>query len=239
MRIVTNDALIERSQRRAQMLFIACIVFLIGSFFLSTQVVTSDSSGFLFQLVTIPVLFTLVLWSVRMTNKWVRKPYPWEVLQENLKGSGGEPVLYNFLMPANHVLVNQNGIFAITTRFQDTPQKVDGDKWSTSRSLLTYMRQEQLGNPTQEARDKATRTEVFLRELLNDDSIQVQPLVVFTSPAARLTIEGEQTVPVLYADSDKKKYSLKNYIKDAKNSNFPTLKKEQIDLIDDLLLYED
>lgn len=239
MRVVTNDAVIERNQRLSQMLFIASIVFLIGSFLLSTQITTNDESGFYFQCFTIPILFTLVLLSVRMTNKWVRKPYPWEVLQEGLKGAAGDPMMYNFLMPANHVIVGQNGIFAITTRFQESPQKVVDDTWHTSRSFLTYMRQEQLGNPTEEAKTKALQTEIFLQDLLKDDSIRVQPLVVFVHPAAKLTIEGEQTVPVLYAGSDKKKYSLKTYLKEAKSCNYPTLKKEQIDQLDDLLLYED
>lgn len=239
MRIVLNEGLIERNRRLAQILFFVSIAFLIGSFFLSTQVAASDDLGFYFQCLTIPVLFGLVLLSVRMTNAWVRQPHPWEALQEGLKGIGGDTHLYNFVMPANHVLVNPNGIFAIVTRFQDSPQKVVDDTWQTTRSLLTFMRQEQLGNPTEEARQKAHKTEVFLQELLKDPTIRVQPVVVFVSPAANLTIEGEQTVPVLYANPDKKKYSLKNYLRDAKSCNYPTLSKEQIEQLDDLLLFED
>lgn len=239
MRVVTNESLIERSRRLAQILFFVSIAFLIGSFFLSTQVGTSDDLGFYFQCVTIPVLFGLVLLSVRMTNAWVRQPHPWMALQEGLKGIGSETSLYNFVMPAPHVIAHSSGVFAIVTRFQDSPQKVVDDTWHTSRSLLAFMRQEQLGNPTEEARLKARKTELFLQELLRDDTIRVQPLVVFISPAANVTIEGEQTVPVLYANPDKKKYSLKNYLRDAKSCNYPTLSKDQLDQLDDLLLYED
>lgn len=238
MRVVTNDDLINRNRRRAQIIFFVSIAVLIGSFFLNSSA-TSESFFLFFQCGVLPAMFLLVLVSVRMTNTWVRQPHPWEVIREGLKGYDTKATLYNFMMPANHVLVTQSGIFAIETRFQDTPQKVEDDKWRRRIGLFTYMRQEQIGNPSRDALYRAAQTEVFLQELLEDPTIKVQALVVFTHPDAKVTLEGEQTVPVLYASTDKKSKSLKTYLKNLKEGEYSTLRTEQQDLLDDFLLYED
>jgi hypothetical protein len=239
MRVVTNQPVIDRNKRIAQILFFASIALLVGSFFLTLQADFDEQTAFYFQCFTIPLLFTLVLVSVRMTNSWVRIPLPWEAMEEGLKGTGGDTVMYNFLLPANHVIVSPNGIFAIVTRFQDSPQKVVDDKWSSPRGLLTLMRQEQIGNPTRDAKAAALQTQVFLQELLGDESIEVQPLIVFVNPYAKVATEGELSVPVLFASSEKKKESLKQFLRDVKSEEYPTLSREQIAQLDDLLLYED
>ncbi|NJL93399.1 MAG: hypothetical protein HC915_06545, partial [Anaerolineae bacterium] len=100
-------------------------------------------------------MFGLVVVAVRMTNLWVRQPHPWDALQDGLKGVSGDLVLYNFLLPAPHVLVAPSGIYAIETRFQDRPQQVSGDRWRPNRGLFTFMRQEQIGNPSNDAQQAA------------------------------------------------------------------------------------
>ncbi|MFP4321091.1 MAG: hypothetical protein ACLFTK_01415 [Anaerolineales bacterium] len=239
MRVVTNENTIDRNKRWAQLLFFLSMGALIASFFFSSSIQSADL-GIFFQCVVMPLLLVMVITSVRMTNLWVREPAPWKALREGLKGIGNDAVLYHYLMPADHVLVNSAGIFAITTRFQDRPQKIVDDKWENRSGILTYMRQEQLGDPTREAKLKAKQTEVFLQELLQDDSIEVQPLVVFTHPRASVEMEGEQTIPVLYASPDRKKSSIKSYLKDvAKKTDYPTLSEQQIKELDDALLFED
>jgi len=236
MRVVTNDKLIARNKQLAQILFFVSIAFLLGSFFFGNRI--PPEFAVYFQCVLLPVMLVMVVTSVRLTNNWVRQPVPWDAIQKGLKGVSSDAVMYNYLMPANHVIVHPTGIFAITTRFQDAAQAVSDDKWKSKAGVLTYMRQEQLGNPTLDALNKAAQTEVFLQELLQDESIKVQPLIVFTHPNAEVTMEGVQTVPVLYAN-DKKKPSLKDHLRDAKKSEHPTLSKEQIAALDDVLLYED
>ena len=239
MRVVTNDKLINRNRMIAQSLFFVSMGLLVLSFFGSNQLSGDGDLALAFQCAAIPILFGLVIGSVRMTNNWVRQPYPWEQIRAGLKGIGGENVLYNFVLPANHVLIGPNGIFAITTRFHEKPQAVKDDHWQPNLGLLTLMRQEQIGNPTHEAKIKAAKTEAYLRELLEDDEITVTPVVVFVHPNAEVSIEGDLSVPVLYASPEKKKLSLKNYIRDAKTDANHTLTKEQIAELDDVLLYED
>lgn len=237
MRVVTNDNKISTYKQRAQVLFFLSIAGLIGSFFLVNAIQDPDAAVTI-QCLLMPVLLLMVITSVRMTNLWVRQPYPWQVLQESLKGVGNEYVLYNYLLPANHVLIGPNGIFAITTRFQEQPQKVVNDKWRRSAGLLTLMRQEQIGNPTAEAKLKAAQTEAFLKELLGLEEITVIPLLVFVNPRSQVDVEGESSVPILYA-GDKKKPNIKNYMKEQKKADYPTLTAEQIAVLDDVLLFQD
>jgi len=239
MRIVTNQKKIDRNKKTAQTLFFASIGALVGSFFLGNSLSDNGNATFYLQCIGLPILIILVVLSVRMTNQWVRQPYPWDSIKEGLKGTGGDTVMYNFLMPASHVLIGPSGIFAITTRFQDRPQAINDDTWKSTSNILTYMRQEQLGDPTKEALLKSAQTETFLQELLQDSDIEVQPLVVFVHPNANVTMEGKQTVPVLYASDEKKKQSLKSYLRDAKKKEYITLTKEQIAELDDVLLFED
>jgi hypothetical protein len=237
MRVVTNEKLISRNKQIAQVLFFVSLAVLAGSFFFSSNI--DEDVALYFQCLVLPTMLLLVMLSVRMTNQWVRQPFPWIAIREGLKGVGPESVMYSFLLPAPYVIVSPQGIFAIVSRFQDRPQKVVDDKWQTSFSILAFMRQEQLGNPSHEARLKAKQTEAFLQELLGDDSIQVQPVVVFHHPNAEVVMEGKQTVPVLYASTEKKKDTLKQYLKDAKKQGFPTLSKDQLEELDNVLLYKD
>jgi len=239
MRVVTNEKIINRNKMIAQSLFFVSMGLLVLSFFGSNRLSGDENLALVTQCGAIPLLFGLVIASVRMTNSWVRQPYPWDAIQAGLKGIGSETVMYNFLLPANHVLIGPNGIFALTTRFQEKSQTVKDDKWDNFMGLLTLMRQEQIGNPTKEAELKAAKTEVFLQELLEDESIIVNPVIVFVHPNADVTVEGELSVPVVYSSPDKKKLSLKNHIRDAKSEDLPTLSKEQLAELDDVLLYED
>lgn len=240
MRVVTNEALISRNKKISQALYFGSFILLIASFFFLNQLAASDAV-YAFQCVLIPVMFGLVLVAVRMTNTWVRQPHPWEAIPQGLKGISADNTLYNYLFPfAEHVLVGPNGIFVLETRFHDRPQKVVGDEWQDSKGLFTFMRQEQLGNPSRDAQQKASAVSAFLQELTGDSSLEALPIVVFTHPNAEITMEGEQSVPVVYAfGSRKEKNSLKNLLQQMKGAEHPTLTPQQQALLDDTLLYED
>lgn len=242
MHVVTNEALITRNRKIAQYLFFAGLGLLIASFFLGNSLANNNPTvGIYFQCVILPILFILVITSVRMSNTWVRPPHPWEAIPDALKGVGGDMILYNYLMPGDQVLVTQNGIFAIVTRFHNTPQKVVDDKWEQRGGIFAYMRQEQIGNPSKDAIRRAEATQGFLRTLLQDETVEVKPLVVFVSKQANVVKEGTQTVPVLYAYGDKKDTdSLKAYLRDLKKGGGGSaLTPAQIAILDDALLYED
>lgn len=242
MRVVTNLKFIQRNRQIAQLLFYASMGGLVLSFFLGNSISNNPDAAMYFQCFVLPLLFVLVIISVRMTNAWVRSE-PWKAIPSGLKGISTDNTLYHYLLPASHVLIGPDGIFAMVTRFQDRHYTVKDDKWGADISplnrIMMFARQEQLGDPTAEAKLKAAQTQTFLRELLQDQLIEVQPLIVFLHPQAEVTIEGVNTVPVVYSHPDKKKDTLKNYLKGLKKQAYPTLTKEQLAELDDALLYAD
>jgi hypothetical protein len=162
------------------------------------------------------VAFILTLFSIRMTNLWARRPYPDESLNEGLKGLSKKSVIYHYYhIPARHVLISPQGVFAITTRWQNGKYEVDGDRWVTKANpitrLLATLRMDGVGQPSKDAKYAAEHVQKLLRESGSDSSITVQPLIVFLDSKAEIKIEKEN-VPVVFA-SIKHDNSLTDYLR--------------------------
>jgi len=220
MRVETNRKLVRRNRRIAQYLFFFSLAVLIGGFIVANQpVVNREDPNFTLALLlpslVLPVGFISTLVSVRMTNLWVRQPRPEQAIQEALKGINKKSVLYNYYhFPARHVLIAPQGVFAMITRFQDGRYQVKGDKWQTYGGLFSafgrFFRRDDIGNPTEEAMRAADHVKRFFEPFAPD--IEVQPLILFVDPRARLEI-NDPVLPVLYTD-DKQKPNLKDYMRD-------------------------
>ena len=232
MRVETNMKLIRRNRQIAQYLFFFSFGILIVGLLLTNQQTASIQAndlllGGILPAIVVVIAFVATIFSVRMTNNWIREPRPETVLREGLKGVGHKAVLYNYYTnPVKHVLIAPQGVFAITTRWQDRRYTVTGDKWQTHRSLFSRIfsafRFDGIGNPTDDALQNAEHVKKLLAGIAPD--VPVRPLIVFTDPRAVITIE-DPTVPVLRAQ-DKINPSIKDYIKDAER--LPTLTPEQI-----------
>jgi hypothetical protein len=225
MRIETNKKLVKRNTQIAQYLFFFSLGILALAFFVTNQQLlgispTSDEAAMLSVLIPSLVLpFGLIstLFSVRMTNLWIRRPRPELAIEEGLKGLSNKSVLYNYYhFPARHALICPQGIFAIVTRFQDGRFSVVGDNWRTHRSafsrLTSIFRMDGIGNPTEDA----MRAAAHLKKLLNPiaPEAEVQPLVVFVDGRAQLEVK-EPVVPVVHAN-DKYKPNLKDFMRSVK-----------------------
>lgn len=226
MRVVTNETLVKRNKRMATYLFFVSLVILIIGFFAANGVTFGLVPEAVLQsqayVLTMPLIllvgFATTLTSVRMTNLWVRVPRPEHAIPEGLKGLSNKAVLYNYHhIPARHVLVAPQGIFPIITRFQDGRFAVNGSRWRTFKgpisAIFTFLRLDGVGNPTRDAK----MAEQYVRYLTEDfdDTLPIQPLIVFTDPRAEVQIE-DPDVPVLFA-STKKEPNLKDYVKSYNN----------------------
>src|SRR5215207_4056948 len=125
MRVETNSKLVRRNRQIAQYLFFFSFgVLLLGLFVTNQQAASMQANdlllgGILPSLVVLLAFITTIT-SVRMTNMWVREPRPEVALREGLKGLSNKSVLYNYYhLPARHVLIAPQGVFVITTRFQE------------------------------------------------------------------------------------------------------------------------
>lgn len=251
MRVETNTFLIQRNRRFATgLFFFSLVVLLFGFLGANSEFIGIDVFGTLGEagyLLGMPIIllvgFTATVISVRMTNLWIRQPRPEEVIEQGLKGLGSKAVLYNYLhLPARHVLIAPQGVFAIITRFQDGRFIVENNKWTTRRSLLgtigSIFRMDGIGNPNFDAELAADHIQDVIDEI--NPNVEVQPLIIFVDPRATLDLRDENSVPVLYAMSkagDKKlSPNLKDYMKEVGKENRATLTPEEIEQFEELTI---
>lgn len=242
MRVETNEKLLRRNRKIAQYMFFASFgIPIVGLFLINQQAATPTSQnvlvGFIIPLVVLPAAYIITMLSVRMANLWVRLPRPEVVIPEGLKGVSSKSVLYNYYhLPARHVLIAPQGVFAIVTRFQDGQFAVDGEKWMTRKTtlgrLLGVFRMDSIGNPTEDARKAANHVKKLLEPVAPD--VPVQPVIVFVDPRAQVNIINTD-VPVVYANS-KRDPNLKDYVRGLGRENRVSLTPEQIEAFEEATL---
>lgn len=236
MRVETNLRLAQRNRQIAQYLFFLSFGVLILGLFVSNAQVTNSSTqdgfllGVLLPSLVLPLAFVLTMLSVRMTNLWVRQPRPEVVIRDGLKGISNKSVLYNYhFIPARHVLIAPQGVFAMVTRFQDGRFTVEGDSWKSHRSaisrLFSIFRLDAIGNPTLDAQNAAARLQKIIEPIA--PGVPVYPLIVFVDPRAQVEMLNP-AVPVLYADR-KRDPNLNDYLRDLAKEKRPTLTPAQIE----------
>ncbi len=254
MRVETNDFLIKRNRRIATTLFFFSLAVLIFGFiaangqFMGLDLLgTFGDTGYLVLMPLVLIIgFGTTIVSVRMTNLWIRQPRPEEAIEMGLKGIGNKAVLYNYLhLPARHVLIAPQGVFAIVTRFQDGRYVIENDKWKQRRSfagvLFSAFRMDGIGNPHFDAELAADHIQDVIDEINPD--VEVQPLILMIDPRANLEINGETSVPVLYAmhkAGDKKlSPNLKDYMREVAKEERPTLTQDEIDAFEEATIFWD
>lgn len=221
MRVETNDRLVRRSRQIAQYLFFGIFATLIGAFLIINQVsATAETLSVLtlVQAILLPIAFIATLISVRMTNLWVRQPRPEDVIRDGLKGISNRSVLYNYFhLPARHLLITPQGVFAIVTRYHDGLFRVENDRWRAVRNplmtVLSFLRFDTLGNPTADAQRAAKHIQALLEPIA--PHVQVQPLIVFFDPRSAVDVVSS-TVPVVQMETrgNKRVLMIRDVIKD-------------------------
>jgi hypothetical protein len=242
MRVETNVKLARRNKQIAQYLFFASFgVPIVGLLLINQQAANPSSEsvilGFVVPLLVLPAAYVITMISVRMSNLWVRAPRPEQIIPDGLKGIGTKSVLYNYYhLPARHVLVSPQGVFAMVTRFQDGQFTVDGDKWTTKRTalgrMMAFFRLDNIGNPTQDAHQAAGHVKKLLESIAPD--VPVQPLIVFVDPRAQVIVLNTD-VPIVFANP-KRDPNLKDCIRDFGKERRATLTPEQIEAFEEATL---
>lgn len=226
MRVVINQGRINRNRQIAQILFFVSLAVLIGGLIFTNTIGTTTGLLIFVPLLVMPLGLTTTIISVRLTNEYVRLPHPDESIDDGLDGIDPRSVLYHYVLPVKHVLIAPQGIYSLTTRFQETRYTIEGDKWLNWKArgplapIMLFLRQEALGDPFKEATKDAETIQEMVDKALPGAQIKVQPVVVFTSAKATLEL-NEPALPVVYADR-KKKPSLKALLrKDKAESTDP------------------
>lgn len=162
--------------------------------------------------------------------KWRLLPRPDQALARTLKGIDHRYRLYNYLLPADHVLLTPAGVTVFQVRRMLGVISCTNDKWYHKRSLLSRLRfsaEEQVGDPTRDVKLDVANIRAFLdKHLDNADLVSVNGLILFSNPAVQLTIE-HPSIPVL-TSKDAKDY-VRKAVADA-----PRLDQETYDILADL-----
>ncbi len=202
MRVTTNDKLIERQSKFARYATLGGLLVLGGS------LVTSFTGNFpiLVSYVLLIIGFALAYIGAILANKWVKEPRADNALAKAMKGFDNKFHLFNYILPASHVLVTPTGLVVFRVKANDGVITCQKDKWQTPfrlSRLFGGMGQEPLGNPVLDLSSDIDKIKKLIADRVDNAGIvPVDGYIVFTDPRAQLNIE-DCSAPVVRVDDIK------------------------------------
>lgn len=203
MNVTTNDALAGRRRKQALLASMAGLSVLIVGLTANIGAMRtgSDSRYGIWIAYGALVAGSLLSWvGVVLTDRWVGRPRADEALAAGLKGAGPAYRLYNWCLPADHVLLAPWGLVVFAVFNHEGPIVIRGRRWRDARPLprrLLAFGRRAVRDPS---RLLAMETSALAHELLERDpevgEMTIDHVVVFSSPRARVAAE-EPSVPVV------------------------------------------
>jgi hypothetical protein len=197
MKAVTDTKLVEQGKRFGRIASFAGLGVLVLGLVISFRF----SNLILLAYGCLIVGFILSNIGIYLANRWVREPRADQSLSKALKGFDNQFSLYNYTLPAQHVLLMPSGVAHFVVKPQNGDISVNGSRWRhkfNAGRLLRFFVEEGLGNPSQDAQQEAAELMKFVRKSIPNGDIPLSTFIVFTAPddKLRLTINSP-TVPVL------------------------------------------
>jgi hypothetical protein len=206
MNIITNDSMIKRNARIAQIAMIAGLIVLAGGMVVSF----SPNYARYFYLSLLALVFGFILSQVGIyfTNHFGRHPRPDEQLNQALKGLDGKYTLYHYMTPVPHLLVGPSGIWLLMVRSQKGRITYIKDRWKQSGGnlYLKIFAQESLGRPDIDLTAEMEKISEYLKKNIPDgETLKIQAALVFTNPAVKIEIPEDVEPPAVTVTADKLK----------------------------------
>jgi hypothetical protein len=193
MRITTNEEMVARGGRLGQLATSFGLLMVFGG------LIASFSP---YRLVTVFIIVLgVVMYTVgtRGQEQARREPLHIKQLTEALSEFDDRYRLYNYALPAPHVLLTPHGVFVLVVKGVDGRIRCFKDKWVREMSLrrmLRFFTEESLGNPSKEAAQDVEKLQKYVEKHAPGVQVDTSGLVVFVNPGARLEITTA-SVPVL------------------------------------------
>lgn len=196
MKIVTNEPLVAKRKKQANVVSLSAMGLLIGGLVWNLTSINDSEFNILkfYGILTVLMLgFVMSSISANLVNRWVRAPRADQSLADTLKGLDNKNVLFNYTTPVPHILMAQNKIYIITPKHMDGQISVDQDKWTRNWSWMRVLRgfaEESIKSTTVEAERNVHLFNKFLEGHLPDESesLPIEPLIVFTHPKVDLRV---------------------------------------------------
>jgi len=196
MKIATDTKLVNQGKRFGKIASLVGLAILIGGLVISlrTQIIW-------LAYVCLIVGFILSNIGIYLANRWVREPRADQSLSKVLKGFDNEYALYNYYLPAQHVLLTPAGVIVFVVKPQNGEIRCEGERWRhklTAARILRFLTEEGLSNPTQEARQETQSLQKLIQTKVSDGGIPISTFIVFTGPDEKLKLEVvNPAIPVL------------------------------------------
>lgn len=196
MNIVSNEKLIRRNTRVAQVTMLAGLLVLFGGVYLFF----TQPENFSLIWATVLLGFILSQIGTYFSNRWGRRPRPDEHLTAGLKGLESSYALYHYVTPVSHLLVGPAGIWVLLPRYQKGRITFEKNRWRQRGGgfFQAYMKifgQEGLGRPDLEIEAEKETASKFLKKKLPEQELPpIQAALVFTSSGAELDADDAPTL---------------------------------------------
>ena len=186
MRVITNEAFIERNARIARYAGVGgLLVLAVGAYISFTA-----PENIIWAWVALIAGFALAQIGVYFGNRWGRRPRMYELITRELKGFDQNYALYHYYTPASHLLVGPCGIWVIFPFYQRGIITYENGRWRQRGGglFLAYMRlfaQEGLGRIEWQIQGELDALKRFLKEKVDEELLdEVQAVLVFTNEQA-------------------------------------------------------
>jgi hypothetical protein len=197
MQVITNQARVTKGARLGKIGFIGGLGLLLAGFIISLVL---RQPNFLW----IPFVFLILGFLVSSVGtynmtRWVREPRADQALAQGLKGFDDRYQLYNYFLPAPHVLLTPVGLYVLTAMGQEGVVRYEGGKFHRNFSvgrLFRFMAEEGLGQPFAEGDAQVHALRQYLAAHDADEGVEIQNILVFYSPRVQLTVT-EPSRPVV------------------------------------------
>jgi hypothetical protein len=123
------------------------------------------------------------------TMRWARRPRADEMIAQAIKGFDDRYRLYNYVLPAPHVLLSPAGLFVLTAMRHEGRIRYEDGKWRRDFSLwrtVRFMTEEGLGRPHSLASAEAADLQKWLDQQEDPPEAEIHSVLVFVHPTVEL-----------------------------------------------------
>jgi hypothetical protein len=223
MIIKTNQSLLKRNRRVAQICSLSGLTILIAGMLISIRM----PDKVFIAMSALVAGFILSQIGIYFTNRWGRSPRPDELLNQALKGLDDKYHLIHYLTPVSHLLVGPAGIWILSVKYQKGKITFSNGRWHQKGGNL-YLKifgQEGLGRPDLELGFEVEKINKYLKKILPDDQLNSKTALIFSNEKTEIQLDESQNplAPTLHISK------LKEFIrKNAKNKPISMEKLEEV-----------
>lgn len=197
MRVTNNERVIRNRSRLGQIANLGGLLVLAAG--LAISLLKPEWSMYTLGLLLIGVIASQ--YGIATSYRYARRPRPDEELANSLKGLDDRHRLYNYVLPAYHVLLTPRRLYVLVTKGMAGKVICEGRKWHMERRfslgrLLRLFAPENLGNPVREAEWDRDAVREWVSKRCDGLEVEVEPLVVFLSPQADLEVRNAEVKPL-------------------------------------------